>query len=310
MELSNPESIALSGARAGQPSTFASLIEIIRPAHWVKNAFVLAPLVFSRKLLDPRSELQAAVAALAFCFAASAVYIWNDILDRTSDQMHPGKCTRPIPSGRLSVRTAGALGVVLLTVSLLLSFAANVPTGMLLSAYLAINVVYSLWLKHAVVLDLMCVSLGFVLRVSAGAAVISVEASHWLLMCTFLLALTLSIFRRREEAIALGDHSVKHRSVLGDYSAAWFDQAGTMLSAATIVAYALYTVAPETQARFGTDRLFYTLPFVVFGVLRYLHLVHKGERTGNPSAVLIEDRPLLWCVLAWIASCALIIYTR
>ena len=310
MELSNPELIALGSARSGQRGHVRSLIECVRPAQWVKNAFVLAPLVFSGKLLDPRSVLQAAGAALAFCFAASAVYSWNDILDRTSDLMHPDKRTRPIPSGRLSVRNARILSVVLLALSLVFGFGVNVPAGMLVSAYLAINFLYGLWLKHVVVVDLMCVALGFVLRVWTGAVAIHVEASHWLLMCTLLLALTLSIFRRREEAVMLGDHSVKHRNVLSQYSAAWFDQAGMMLSGATIVAYALYTVAPETQARFGTDHLFYTLPFVVFGILRYLHLVHSGGRTGNPSAVLMEDKPLLGCVVAWIASCALIIYMR
>lgn len=293
-----------------QRSSLASVIECMRPSQWVKNGFVLAPLVFSEKLLDSRSEWKELGAASAFCLAASAVYLWNDILDARRDLMHPTKRTRPIPSGRLSVPSAAVASLVLLTAALALGFAINPITGVLLCVYMGINVLYGAGLKHVVVMDLMCIALGFVLRVLAGATAIQAQPSHWLLMCTFLLALTLSIFRRRQEAIMLGDGSAHHRRVLSDYSIAWFDQAGTMLSAATIVAYALYTVSPETQARFGTDRLFYTLPFVVFGTLRYLYLAYTGDRTGDPSSALIADKPLLGCVVAWLAACAVVIYTR
>ena len=291
-------------------SSLASVIECMRPGQWVKNGFVLAPLVFSEKLLDPRSEWKELGAVCAFCLSASAVYLWNDILDRRSDLMHPSKRNRPIPSGRLSVPSAAVACLVLLAAGLILGFGTNPATGVLLCVYMGINVLYGAGLKHVVVMDLMCISLGFVLRVLAGATAIQAQPSHWLLMCTFLLAMTLSIFRRRQEAVTLGKGSADHRRVLGDYSIAWFDQAGTMLSAATIVAYALYTVSPETQARLGTDRLFYTLPFVVFGTLRYLYLVYSGDRTGNPSSALMADKPLLGCVVAWLAACALVIYTR
>jgi len=291
-------------------SSLASLVEALRPSQWVKNGFVITPLIFSEKLLDPASEWKAVAAAVVFCLVASAVYLWNDILDWRTDLQHPAKRNRPIPSGRLSVTGAALACAALLAAGLAGGFAITPSTGALLCLYAGINVLYGLGLKHVVVMDLMCIAMGFVLRVLAGAAAIQARPSHWLLMCTFLLALTLSIFRRRQEAVMLGKSSVHHRKVLGNYDIAWFDQAGTMLSAATIVAYALYTVSPETQARFGTDHLFYTLPFVVFGTLRYLHLVHRSDHAGNPSSALIADKPLLGCVVGWLIACALVIYIR
>ena len=291
-------------------SSLPGIIECLRLQQWVKNGFVVAPLVFSKKLLDPSSEWKAFVAAFAFCLVASAVYCWNDILDWRTDLLHPQKKFRPIPAGRVSIRTAAFACVLLLLLGFGVAFTVTTSTGVLLCIYTAINFLYGRGLKHVVVMDLMCISLGFVLRILAGAAAIQAEPSHWLLICTFLLALTLSIFRRRHEAITLGAGSAHHRRVLADYSIAWFDQAGTMLSAATLVCYALYTVAPETQARFGTDHLVYTLPFVVFGMLRYLYLVHSGNHVGNPSSALIADKPLLACVGTWLACCAVLIYSR
>lgn len=293
-----------------QRLSLSSLLECMRPQQWVKNGFVLLPLVFSGRLWDTASQWKELTVLCAFCLAASSVYLWNDILDRKSDLRHPRKKSRPIPSGRLSVRSAGLASVALMAAGLALGFGVNVTTGVLLCAYIAINLFYGISLKHVVVMDLMCIALGFVLRVLAGATAIQVQASHWLLMCTFLLALTLSIFRRRQEALTLGNDSAHHRRVLSDYSIGWFDQAGTMLSAATIVAYALYTVSPETQARFGTDHLFYTLPFVVFGTLRYLFLVHSSDRAANPSSAVVADKQLLGCVIGWLIACAMVIYTR
>lgn len=282
----------------------------MRPQQWVKNGFVLLPIVFSGKLWDAASQWKELCVLFAFCLAASSVYLWNDILDWKSDLRHPRKKSRPIPSGRLSIRSAALASFALMAAGLALGFGVNLTTGVLLCAYIGINLFYGISLKHVVVMDLMCIALGFVLRVLAGATAIQVQPSHWLLMCTFLLALTLSIFRRRQETLTLGNDSAYHRRVLSDYSIAWFDQAGTMLSAATIVAYALYTVSPETQARFGTDHLFYTLPFVVFGTLRYLFLVHSGDRAGNPSSAVVADKPLLGCVVGWLIACAVVIYAR
>jgi 4-hydroxybenzoate polyprenyltransferase len=187
-------------------------------------------------------------------------------------------------------------------------FATGRTACLLLAVYGAINILYSVWWKHMAIVDLMSIAAGFVLRVAAGAAAIGVEASHWLLMCTFLLALFLGIAKRRQELVLLAGASALHRRVLDHYTIPWLDQVATVVSAAALVAYALYTVAPETQARFGTDRLIYTLPFVIYGMLRYLHLVQKGDRTGNPTGVLLSDKPLLTCLAGWVLTCAGIIY--
>jgi 4-hydroxybenzoate polyprenyltransferase len=184
----------------------------------------------------------------------------------------------------------------------------NVPTGLLLTAYLILNVLYSVWLKHVIIVDLLCIACGFVIRVVAGAMAINVVFSHWLLMCTFLIALFLGIAKRRQELVILASNPGKHRRVLNDYKLAWFDQASTLVSGSALVAYALYSVAPETQAKFGTDKLIYTVPFVIFGILRYLHLAHSGDRTGNPTDALITDSHLLICVVGWVLACAAIIY--
>ncbi|HEY6347274.1 MAG TPA: decaprenyl-phosphate phosphoribosyltransferase [Bryobacteraceae bacterium] len=289
-------------------STLTGLVRCMRPSQWIKNGFVLAPLVFSSKLMRPHFALREILACAAFCLTASAIYLWNDALDRKSDLAHPEKKTRPIPSGQLSAALAVVAGSVLLTMGIGAALALGSRTGLLLAVYAAINILYSLWLKHVGIVDLMLIASGFVLRVVAGSAAIFVDPSHWLLMCTFLLALFLGIAKRRQELVLLAGDSSRHRRVLDDYSIPWLDQVGTIVSAAAIVAYALYTVAPETQARFKTDRLIYTLPFVIYGMLRYLQLVRDGDRTGNPTGALLTDEKLLICLAGWIVTCAGIIY--
>jgi 4-hydroxybenzoate polyprenyltransferase len=289
-------------------SALMGLIRCMRPSQWIKNGFVFAPLVFSSQLMHPYFALREIFACVAFCLTASAIYLWNDTLDWKSDLAHPEKKSRPIPSGQLSAVLAVVAGSVLLAMGMAAGLALGVKTGGLLASYAVINILYSLWLKHVAIVDLMSIASGFVLRVVAGSAAIFVEASHWLLMCTFLLALFLGIAKRRQELVLLAGDSSRHRRVLDDYSIPWLDQVGTIVSAAAIVAYALYTVAPETQARFKTDRLIYTLPFVIYGMLRYLQLVREGDRAGNPTGALLTDEKLLICLAGWIVTCAAIIY--
>ncbi len=298
-----------TGVRSGKETSSArTLLDAARPAQWLKNGFVLAPLLFAAKVSDPALVGRELAAFGAFCLASSGVYLWNDVLDRRIDLKHPSKRNRPIPSGRLGVRAAGGAGAVLVAAGLAAALALNLPTGLFAAGYVAVHVLYSLWLKHAQIVDLMCIAVGFIFRVLAGATAIEVHASHWLLMCTFLLALFLGIAKRRQEIVLLAADSSQHRPVLERYTLQWLDQAGTMLSGATIVAYALYTVSPETQAKFGTDRLIYTLPFVVYGILRYQYLTHATERTGDPTTALLTDRQLLACIASWAAACAAIIY--
>jgi 4-hydroxybenzoate polyprenyltransferase len=290
-------------------STFAGLIECMRPVQWIKNGFVLAPLIFSRNLTDPAMDLRALAAFASFCLAASAIYLLNDSLDWRADRNHPAKQRRPIPSGRLSPQVAAASGVVLAVAAVLSAFLINRATGWVVLGYALLNSLYSLRLKHVAIVDMVCISVGFVLRVEGGGVAIDVACSHWLLMCMFLLALFLAIAKRRQEAgIPSLDAAGTHRPVLATYHVAWLDQAATLVGGAAVVSYALYAVSPETLARFGTDRLIYTLPFVVFGILRYLHMVQASDLTGNPTSALIADKQLLACVSGWVAVCAAVIY--
>jgi 4-hydroxybenzoate polyprenyltransferase len=299
------EPVASGASRA---STLGGLVECMRPEQWVKNSCVLAPLLFSARLTDETSLIRALFAAAIFSLAASGVYLCNDAVDWKADLIHPLKRSRPVPSGRLSPRLAAVFGLAMLVGALTAAFLLNRMTGMLVSAYVVLNVLYSGWLKHASILDVMCIAIGFDLRVMTGAAAIQVDASHWLLVCTFLLALFLGIAKRRHEVVTLEQDMSKHRRVLTNYSVAWLDQATTLISGATVVAFALYTVSPETQAKFGTDRLIYTLPFVVYGILRYLQLIHQGSKTGNPTSAMLSDRHLLICIAGWAAACGAIIY--
>jgi 4-hydroxybenzoate polyprenyltransferase len=284
------------------------LLECLRPQQWIKNGFVFAPLVFSASLRNSSLALSEFFAFASFCLVASGIYAWNDALDWRADLNHPEKRNRPIPSGRLSVPLAISAAILLVASGLAVGFQINAQTGGLVACYVLLNTLYSLKLKHISILDLMCIAVGFMLRILAGAAAIHVTPSHWLLLCGFLLALLLAAAKRRHEVDTLAENGELHRKALAEYSIGWLDQAVTMLSAATSVAYALYTVAPETQDRFHTDGLIYTVPFVVYGLLRYLKLSHSSEGTGNPTAALMLDPHLLLCVVGWAAVCGAVIY--
>lgn len=292
----------------GSAASLPALVELLRPAQWVKNGFVLAPLLFGGRLNDPAAVLWSLAAFACVCAAASGVYCLNDVMDWRSDLNHPEKRTRPIPSGRVSARAALAICVTLLVAGIGGSFRIHLAVGAMVSSYVLLNILYSMRLKHVSIVDIMIIAVGFVLRVLVGASAIQVTPSHWLLMCGFLLALFLGVGKRRQELVSLGGNGTRHRRVLDEYSVSWLDQAATMLAGATLVSYALYTVAPETQARFHTDALIYTIPFVVFGLLRYLKIVHSSDAAGNPSAALVKDKHLLFCVAGWAAACALVIY--
>ncbi len=269
------------------------LLASMRPRQWIKNAFLLAPLVFSRRG-DALGSVERALAALGlFCLLAGSVYLFNDLVDRERDQLHPVKRLRPIASGLLPVRVAGAAAALFAAGSLALSFVLSPSFGGVALAYLALQIAYTFWVKHWVLLDVFAIAAGFVLRVVAGALVIAVPISNWLYLCTLLLALFLALGKRRAE---LSEASEGHRPSLALYSVPLLDQLIGIVSACTILAYALYTLAPETTQKFGSDRLKFTVPCVMFGLFRYLFLVHRRGRGGAPERVLLSDAPLLACV--------------
>jgi len=288
------------------------LLEAIRPREWTKNLFVLAPLVFAKRIGD-LAALHVALGTLAaFCLLASAVYLLNDLLDLPLDRLHPEKKDRPIAAGRISRRAAGAFALLFAAGGLgfgaLLDPAFPSAFSGFLLAYLALNAAYSLALKRVVVLDAICVAGGFLLRIHAGGAAIDAPVSHWLSLCTLFVALLLALSKRRAELARMGEDSSRHRHALAHYSPEFLDQLMSWLSACTILSYAIYTISPETVAKFGTDDLWWTVPFVVYGIARYSYLVHRREGGGNPTRTMLRDAPFVANALLWAAVAIALIY--
>jgi 4-hydroxybenzoate polyprenyltransferase len=285
-----------------------ALILLLRPAHWVKNVFVLAPLVFAQKLTDPEAVRLALLAFIAFCLASSAVYIFNDIRDRAEDRLHPLKRNRPLAAGTVSVQLAAVLAIAMAAGAL--GIAVGLGTGFLLvlTTYLVLNQLYSLGLKHVVILDVMIVSLGFVLRVIAGGLAIDVRVSAWLLLCTFFVALFLAFSKRRHELMLLANEASGQRPVLSHYSAAFLDQMINVVTASTVVAYAMYSISPETIEKFHTRYLIYTIPMVLFGIFRYLYLIYQRQTGRNPTEAILRDPPFMINILVWATAVVWIVY--
>jgi len=285
------------------------LLVSLRPHQWTKNLLLLAPLALSKHLFEAGPFGRSLAAFLLFCGLSGTVYLINDVRDIGQDRLHPLKRLRPIASGALAARSAltfaVALGGTCLAAALILgrAFAATAL------AYLALNLVYSLKLKEIVIVDAIAVSLGFVLRAVAGAVVIGVVFSDWLLICTILLALFLTFCKRRHELTSLEGQASEHRKSLGEYSPYLLDQMIAVVTASCLMAYASYTTDPQTIAKFQTDRLPWTIPFVLYGIFRYLYLVHQKEQGGSPADILLTDRPLLLNVALWAIALVTIVYT-
>lgn len=278
-----------------------------RPGEWIKNTVLFAALFFSQNLLNPELLAKSFVAFALFCFATGGVYLINDICDRDWDKKHPQKSTRPIASGALSVVVAMPAAIFLFGAAIIGAFLLNPPFGLVTFSYVLLNIAYSNWLKHEVILDVFSIAAGFVLRVVAGAVVIDVMMSHWLLICTMLLALFLGLSKRRHEFVTLT--SDDRRRVLAEYNPLFLDMMIGIVTSATVVSYAFYTVSQETVQRFHTDRLLLTLPFVLYGIFRYLYLVYHKNYGGDPSRTLVGDGPLLVTIVLWVSACGAIIYT-
>ena len=285
-----------------------ALLEAMRPRQWSQNVFVFAGIVFAGGLFDLRSELRVLVLFAVFCAASSSVYLANDIADRVSDAHHPLKRLRAIASGRLSPAVAGAASAVLAALALAGGALLNLPTFLLILAYLVSTLAYSFRLKRVFLLDVMIVAAGFVLRAVAGAAVIDAEISPWLLVCSFLLALFLALGKRRAELVLLGEDAQSHRPALGHYSLPLVESWLTALTGATIVSYAIYTQSERTVEHFGTTNLLYTVPFVIYALFRYQHLVIREEAGGDPGGVLMQDKGLWIALIGWAVTAAGVIY--
>ena len=279
----------------------------MRPEQWLKNGFVLAPIVFSGLVGDPDAWLRSLLAVAAFCAASSATYLVNDVIDREADRAHPEKCRRPIAAGEVSVAAAIAAAAVLVAVGMAIALWLGGWFPAILITYVALVVLYSVLLKRAVFLDVLVVAAGFVLRVVGGAVAINVPVSRWILVVAYLLALYLALGKRRTELALLGDGAGHHRAVLGEYTLPLVDSAISVVLGATVLAYALYTVAPDTVAKVGSEGLLATVPIVLYGLFRYLYLLHRHDLGGSPTKALLTDRPLLVCVVIWLLVSAVVI---
>jgi 4-hydroxybenzoate polyprenyltransferase len=278
-------------------SKAASLLVSLRPDQWHKNLIVFAALIFAVKLLDPAALARATAAFLIFCAVSSVVYSINDVADREQGRRHPLQRLRPIASGDLTPGTALTCAAALGAAALGAAYRLRPLFGLAAAAYLGLFVVYTSSLKHIVVLDVMTIAIGFVLRAVAGGLVIDVHISNWLLVCTMLGALFLGLAKRRHEMTLLADGASGHRKILEEYDPYLLDQMIGVVAAATMVAYIIYCASPETHAYFGTEWLVLTTPFPIYGLFRYLYLVHRKAGGGNPSDMPLNDRPLLACVL-------------
>ena len=284
-----------------------ALIRSLRPEQWLKNGFVLAPLVFSGMLDDTSVWLESMIAVAAFCAASSAVYLVNDVIDREADRRHPTKRARPIASGEISVATALVTAALLVAAAMTAAWGLGGWFPMVLGGYILLVVLYSAILKRVVFVDVLVLAAGFVLRVVGGAVAIDVPVSRWLLLCAYLLALYLALGKRRTELALLGESAGTHREVLGHYTLGLVDQAISVVLGATVLAYTLYTVADDTVAKVGSEGLMITVPIVLYGLFRYLYLLHRSEMGGSPTRVLVTDRPLLITVVVWLGVAAAVI---
>lgn len=295
-------------------SAVRPFLEAMRPKQWIKNLIVFGPVAFAQKLFDPRMISASVLAFLAFCLTSSGVYVINDIMDREADRHHPEKKHRPIASGRLSVGAAWALAAVLFAAALATARSISPPVMLIIIAYIVLNLAYSFRLKHWVVIDAFCIAFGFILRMVAGAEALkamdpTITISTWIILCTLLGSLFLAFCKRRNELETMDDGAAaNHRATLSEYSVQFLDQMIAISTACTVMAYALWTMWPETVAKFHTQRLFWTVPFVCYGIFRYLYLVHQKNLGGSPTKIFLSDFPLIANIVAWVLAVVAILY--
>ncbi len=304
-----PDPAARGRVQAARGRSFPRvLLDSMRVRQWIKNLVIFAALVFSQTLTESQRLGRAAAAFAVFCAVSSAVYILNDILDLSRDRLHPTKRSRPIAAGELSPAQAAAAACVLVAIALPVSWALSPVFALLVLLYLSNNILYSIWLKRVVIVDVMIIASGYVIRAVAGGVVIDVAISAWLILCTILLALFLGFTKRRQELAQLDTDAPSTRAALRDYSVAFLDQMIAIVTSATVVAYALYALSPDTHAKLGTPYLSLTIPFVLYGIFRYLYLVHQRRMGESPTGAFYADKPLFINVVLWAATAVAVLY--
>jgi len=285
-----------------------AVVKSMRPTQWMKNLFIFAAIIFAQRFFDIPLLLKTSGAFIVFCILSGALYILNDLNDIEEDKLHPKKSARPIASGEIGKSQALFLFCILSLISLFMALWLNKYFFIAAFIYFILQLGYSLRLKHMVILDVFIVAAGFVIRVIAGGLVIEIPLSSWLLVCTMMLALFLAMSKRRHELLLLEENAAEHRRILMEYSPYLLDQMIAVVTASTLIAYCLYTISEETVAKFGTANLLLTSPFVLYGIFRYLYLIHQKGKGGSPEELIIKDKPLLVDIVLWIGSVVLILY--
>ncbi|MFH1879121.1 MAG: decaprenyl-phosphate phosphoribosyltransferase [Candidatus Omnitrophota bacterium] len=280
----------------------------MRPKQWIKNLFIFLPLVFGRKMFSFPENVLAVAAFFLFSLIAGAVYIVNDILDAERDKTHPVKSLRPVASGRLKARAAWNAAFVTGAIALGLSFALNMKFGWMAAGYLLFNLVYSKFLKNAVIIDVFCIGVFFLFRIIAGGIIAGVVISRWILIMTALLALFLGFNKRRQELKLQEKGGVPSRKVLEKYNAYFIDQMISVVTSSIVVVYMLYTLDSRTVSEAGSTHLMYSIPFVYYGIFRYLYLIHKHHEDGDPTRILLRDAKMQINLALWIIVCIAVIY--
>ena len=285
-----------------------ALLKLARPAQWLKNGIIPVSIIFAGKLGDPLRVEFAILATAYFCLLSSAVYTFNDLFDRKTDQQHPRKKSRPIASGEISVGLATGMALILACGGLIGCWLISYDLFIVGALFVGFNILYSIILKHIVIVDVMAVAISFVLRAYAGAVATTVPASKWMVITTFLLALFLALGKRRHELTLLEDGATDHRKSLGHYSPYFLDQMIGVTTASVVVVYMLYTFSTEISERLGTENLAFTIPFVVYGIFRYLYLIHRKDKGGSPTKVLTTDPGIAVTVFLWILTSIAVLY--
>jgi 4-hydroxybenzoate polyprenyltransferase len=283
-----------------------NLLILMRPNQWVKNGFVLTGLLFSTQGLSVPLILKTTVALISFILISSSIYIFNDLIDCEKDKNHPKKRNRPLANGRVGKRAAVYTSLLLALGAFWLSFSISETELAIVATYFIINIAYTLYLKHTVIIDVFCIATGFMLRILAGTIGIGIPPSRWLLLCSLFATLFLGFGKRRAEITTLDSHQEEHRKVLVNYNSTLLDQMIAICATGAIITYSLYTMSPDTIALHHTQNLIFTVPFVIYGVFRYLYLLHHWNLGGDPSQDLLNDKHILASAFAWATQTALI----
>jgi 4-hydroxybenzoate polyprenyltransferase len=298
-----PPTAAGTPISGGTLQTLRYLLLAMRPKQWSKNGVVFVAVIFARRLSDPHAVALGLLGVLFFCLISGVVYLINDLVDLEKDRQHPYKRFRPLPSGQLQPRTAIVAAITIGAGSLALSTLISPLFALALVAYIALNLLYSFYLKNVVLLDLFGIAGGFLLRAAGGAWIIGVEISAWLYLCTLLGSLVIGLGKRRHELLVLEGSAATHRKILGEYTSEFLEELISIVSSALLVSYALYT-----YFAYSSHAMMATIPFAVYGIFRYLFLVHLKNEGGAPEEILLRDRPILIDIVLWVVTAGVIVY--